>query len=148
VARLTLSVTDAAPGRSLYRVYARGAAAAFLLVVLYTVLRKVPDGEFARDWTHTALHVVTAVFALHAGWLADDARPARALTAALALTYGALGVGGWFTDGLFMGSVFRIPLQSADNIFHLAFAIAATVTVVMTRFEVHRRGLATSTVGQ
>src|SRR3712207_5951127 len=60
-----------------YRSYARGAAVAFSLVVSYTVLKKVPSGELARDWTHTALHVVTTSVAVYAGWISGVGRRPR-----------------------------------------------------------------------
>ena len=119
------------PAGRVYRVYARGAAAAFALVVLYTLVAKLPGGELARDWTHTALHVVTGCAGVYAGWITDRATPAKAFTATLALAYGTLGLFGWFIDGLFMGSAFRIPLQAADNVFHLVLGVAAALTVAV-----------------
>ena len=115
----------------LYRSYARGAAVVFLLVALYTLLAKVPSGQFARDWMHTALHVGTGSLAVYAGWIADRVTPAIAFTAGLALAYGTLGLFGWFRDGLLMDSALRIPLGAADNIFHLALALAAALTVAI-----------------
>ena len=40
-----------------YRLYARGAALAFLLVAAYTVPTKLLDGRLADDWLHSALHL-------------------------------------------------------------------------------------------
>jgi hypothetical protein len=119
--------TRAAGG--VYRSYARGAAAAFSLVVAYTVLNKMPSGEFARDWMHTAVHVATASVAVYAGWISERGAAAKAFTAAIAVGYGALGIFGWFTDGLLMDSTFRIPLDAGGNVFHLALGVAAAVTV-------------------
>jgi hypothetical protein len=115
----------------IYRSYARGAAAAFALVAVYTLLRKAPNGELARDWMHTVLHVGTGSLAAYAGWIAGRAAAARALTIGLVVVYGALGVVGWFTDGLVMGSPLRIPLETADNVFHLLLALAAAFTVAL-----------------
>ena len=114
-----------------FRLYARAAAGAFALVAVYTLVVKLPGGELARDWLHTALHVVTACVAVYVGWIAERATPAKAFTATLALAYGTLGVFGWFIDGLFMGSAFRVPLQAADNVFHLVLGVAAALTVAV-----------------
>ena len=119
------------PAGHVYRTYARAAAGAFALVVLYTLVVKRPGGELARDWMHTVLHVVTGLVAAYVGSMAERAKPARLFTATLALGYGALGLFGWFTDGLLMGSPFRIPLGAADNIFHLILGCAAALTVAV-----------------
>ena len=58
------------------RLYARAAAGAFAVVALYTLVGKLPGGELARDWLHTALHVVTACVAVYVGWIAERATPA------------------------------------------------------------------------
>jgi hypothetical protein len=122
-----------------YRSYARLAAAAFALVVLYTLAVKVPGGELARDWTHTALHVVTGCVAAYVGWIPERATPAKALTGALALGYGTLGLFGWFTEGVLMGSPFRIPLEAPDNVFHLVLGSAAVLTVAVASVPAGRR---------
>ena len=106
-----------------YARFCRGAALAFALVALYTVVMKAPSGDIERDWLHTLLHVVTGATAAYAGWIATDA--ARWFTLAILVAYGALGVGGWFTDGLFLESAARIPLDVADNVFHLLLAGAS-----------------------
>jgi hypothetical protein len=116
-----------------FRLYARGASAAFLLVAVYTLLAKAPGGELGRDWSHTVLHVVTGVFAVYAGWLAASVTPAKLLTAAVGFAYGILGVVGWFIDGVLMGSSFRIPLAAADNVFHLLLALGAAVALAAGR---------------
>ena len=126
----------------LYRRFCRAAAAAFALVVVYTLLAKVPHGELARDWTHTVLHVASAVVAVCAGWIFRGAAAAKAFTAALLLVYGLLGLAGWFVDGLLMRSSLRIPLQAADNVFHLALAAGAAITVVAARRPGVRRSRA------
>jgi hypothetical protein len=122
-----LLATRAAGG--VYRWYARGAAAAFSLVVVYTVLKKMPSGEFARDWMHTVLHVATASVAVYAGWISRRPTAAKSFTAAIAVVYGTLGIFGWFTDGLLMDSTFRIPLDIGANVFHLALGVAAAFTL-------------------
>jgi len=53
---------------------------------------------------------------------------AKAFTAGVAVVYGALGVFGWFTDGLLMNSTVRIPLDAGANVFHLALGVAAALT--------------------
>ncbi len=57
--------------------------------------------------------------------------PAKAFTVTIAVGYGALAVFGWFTDGLLMGSPFRIPLEAADNVFHLVLGFAAALTLAV-----------------
>lgn len=114
-----------------YRAYARAAAAAFALVVLYTLVAKLPGGEMARDWTHTVLHVATGCVAIYAGWIAERAWPAKLFTGAIAVGYGTLGIFGSFSDGLLMGSPLRIPLEAADNIFHVVLGAAAALTVAV-----------------
>ena len=115
-----------------YRSYARAAAVAFLLVALYTVAVKLARGELADDWLHR-LHVATGTLAFHAGWLAASGASAKALTVAVGLVYGVLGVAGWFVDGLLMSTSFRIPLAAADNVFHLALAAGAAVALAAAR---------------
>jgi hypothetical protein len=65
------------------------------------------------------------------GWIADSVTPAKALTLAFAFAYGALGLVGWSTDGLLMGSAFPIPLDAADNVFHLALGLGAAATIAV-----------------
>lgn len=110
-----------------YRLHARGAAVAFVVVVLYTVVANGPSGELAQDWMHTTLHVATALAAAYAGWIAPSSTPAKAFTVGLTVAYGAIGLFGWFTDGLLMRSAFQIPLGPADNVFHLVLAVAGAV---------------------
>ena len=138
------SGTDAAaPGRAdRYRTYARVAAAAFFLVAVYTLAVKLPAGEFDGDWLHTVLHLASGAVAVYVGWIARGAAGASAFTLALAVVYGALGLGGWFVDGLLMDTTFRIPLAPADNVFHLLLAAGAAATAVAVRL-----GGATTTRG-
>ena len=135
---MNVAVAVGSSGR-LYRSYARLAAAAFALVVLYTLAVKLPGGELGRDWAHTALHVVTGCVAAYVGWIARGAWPAKAFTGTLALGYGALGLLGWFTNGVAMGSPFRIPLEAPDNVFHLVLGFGAALTVVVASVSGRRR---------
>ena len=130
------SGTDsAAPGAAdRYRTFARVAAAAFFLVAVYTLAVKVPTGEFDRDWLHTVLHLVSGAVAVYVGWMATGAGGARAFTLGLAVVYGALGLGGWFVNGLLLDTTFRIPLAPADNVFHLLLAAGAVATAAAVRF--------------
>ena len=131
------SAADSAAPRQAdrYRAYARVAAAAFFLVAVYTLAVKLPAGEFDEDWLHTVLHVASGAAAVYVGWIARGAAGAMALTLAVAVVYGALGLGGWFVDGLFLDTTFRIPLGPADNAFHLLLAGAAAATVVAVRIR-------------
>lgn len=113
-----------------YRAYCRVAAAAFALVVVYTLLVKLLEGELGGDWMHTALHVATGAAAVYAGWFAARAVAAKAFMLGLGAAYGALGIGGWFEDGLLMDSAFRIPLGPQDNLFHLLLVAGAAVTAI------------------
>ena len=87
------SATDsAAPGEAdRYRSFARVAAAAFVLVALYTLAVKLPRGDLDRDWLHTVLHLASGAVAAHVGWIARGAGGAMAFTFALALVYGRSG---------------------------------------------------------
>jgi hypothetical protein len=116
-----------------YRRLSRLAAVAFFLVAIYTLAVKVPRGEFGSDWAHTVIHVATGVFAAYAGWIAVRSTAAVVLTWSLAVGYGALGTVGWFIEGLLMGATVRVPLATADNVFHLLLAAAAVAAIVTTR---------------
>ena len=116
-----------------YRRFCRAAALAFALVALYTLVVKAPSGGIERDWMHSVLHVLTGALAAYAGWVSADARAARLVAVAILVAYGALGIAGWFIDGLFLGSAWRIPLAVADNVFHLLLTAAAAVVILRTR---------------
>ncbi len=124
------------------RGFARAAAVAFLLVAVYTVAFKAPSGELADDWAHTMLHLVGAVVAVVAGWVARGPAPASLFSVAVAVGYGALGIIGWFVDTLFADHEFRIPLAPADNVFHLL--LAAGAVVALRRIPRSTRGRASS----
>ena len=113
-----------------FRIYSRIAAVAFLLVGVYTLTAKVPSGEFRSDWLHTVLHLVTGAFAVFAGWLAARHGPALALTAGVGMGYGLLTLFGLVSDGLFLGTPLRIPLTTADNVFHAFLSATAVLTFI------------------
>jgi hypothetical protein len=121
-----------ATGGDAFRRFSRIAAVAFFLVAIYTVVVKVPSGEFGNDWAHTVLHFATGLCAVYAGWIAAP-EVAAALTWTLAAAYAVLGLVGWFVDGLFLDAAIRIPLAAADNVFHLLLGVAAVVTIVVAR---------------
>lgn len=101
---------------------------AFFLVVVCTVAVKWPAGELGRDWMHSTLHVASGLLALGAslpGW----PRGARAFTLGILAVYGPLSIAGWFIHGLAMHTAYRIPVQPADNLFHLLLAVAALATL-------------------
>jgi hypothetical protein len=123
----------------LYRRFCRAAALAFALVALYTLVSKVPRGEIERDWVHTVLHTVTGAVAGYAGWISADIAAAKLFAVAILIGYGVLGVVGWFIDGLFLDSGVRIPLDVADNVFHVL--LAATAASVILRARASRSGL-------
>src|SRR5688500_12386158 len=106
----------------MYRLYARTATFLFAGFTVYPVFTKVIEHRLAHDWAHSALHLVSGLVALYAGWLATDALAARLFTWAIAVTYGILGVVGWFIPGLFMGTPMAIPLDVVANVFHLLLA--------------------------
>lgn len=118
----------------LYVSYCRFAAFVFLLVALYTMAVKAPSGELASDWLHTLFHLLTAGVAMYLGWFRPRGGGPRLFTLAVVAVYGSLGVIGWLIDGIAMDTPFRIPLQAADNGFHLV--LAATGLVASLRSEV------------
>jgi uncharacterized membrane protein len=91
---------------------------------VYTLVAKGATGQLADDWSHTALHVASAAAAASAGWVFAGVAAAKVFTCGLLVVYGALGIGGWFVDGLLLDSTFRVPLAAPDNVFHLALAVA------------------------
>lgn len=128
-----MSFSPPTTGDSKYRWYCRFTALVFSLVSAYTVMIKVPAGDFTRDWAHTALHVATALLAVHLGWFAPVGWGQRRFTWVLVAAYGALGAVGWAVGGILMDSPFRVPLTAADNVFHLL--LAAVGVAVALRVE-------------
>jgi uncharacterized membrane protein YfcA len=114
-----------------YRRYARAAAVAFVLVTLYTVPTKLRQGRLGHDWAHSVLHLGSAVVAAYAGWLAHSSAPARAVTWAVGIGYLALGVYGWFTPGLLLGTPLAIPLGVPENLFHLLLSLPALAVALL-----------------
>lgn len=86
---------------------------------------QAPPGRLAGDWLHTVLHLLSAAAAIHVGWLSRSTTPARVFTLAVALVYPLLGLVGWFTQGLLLGTVVALPLGAADNVFHLLLGVPA-----------------------
>jgi Domain of unknown function (DUF4383) len=111
--------------------YTRVTAVAFLLVVVYTLVTKVPGGEIRDDWLHTVLHLVTGIVAVSVGWIVRSIATAQALTIAIGLGYGALGIAGWFIDGLLLDTEFAVPLAAADNVFHMLLAGGAALAGIV-----------------
>jgi len=89
------------------------------MLVVYTLLAKLPGGELGPDWTHTTLYLASGVVAVCAGCLSTSAAAAKAFTVGLLLVYGPLGAA-WFVGGRLVSSTFRIPLKAAHNGFHLS----------------------------
>lgn len=110
----------------------------FLLVATYTIAVKVPAGALQDDWLHTVLHLATALAALAVGGAGVPPTWARAFTWALLVVYGALGVLGWFVDGLMLHTRLRVPLSVADNVFHLLLAAGALATIVLVKRRTRR----------
>jgi hypothetical protein len=113
-----------------FRTYCRVATVVFLLFTVYPVITKLAEHRLAHDWAHGALHLGSALVAAYAGWFARSDTLARLFTWAVALTYGVLGVVGWFIDGLLLSTVVAIPLAVVDNLFHLALAVGAVAVIV------------------
>ena len=115
-----------------FRGFARIAAVVFLINTLYPLITKAFDDRLAGDWAHTLLHFLSAAAAAYVGWFASSEAPARVFVWALLVGYLALGVGGWFIEGLFLGTPFAIPLGPADNIFHLLVGGSAVEPIVQS----------------
>jgi hypothetical protein len=117
---------------------------AFVLVTLYTVPTKLGQGRLGHDWAHSVLHLGSAVLAAYAGWLARSSAPARAVTWVIGVGYLALGVYGWFTRGLLLGTPLAIPLGVPENLFHLLLSVPALAVVLPQmrsgRWHVAERG--------
>ena len=114
-----------------YRLYCRIAAVAFVVFVVYPVTTKLLQGRLAEDWLHSVLYLCSALLGAYAGWYAPNVAPAKLFTWAIGLLYFALGVYGWFTPGLLLGTPFAIPLGVPDNVFHLLLSVPALAIVVL-----------------
>jgi len=118
------------------RVYCRIAAVVFLLFTLYPLVTKVLEHRLAHDWAHGVLHLVSAAIGIYAGWFAKSNTLAALYTWTIAIVYTALGVGGWFIDGLFLGTALAIPLGPVDHAFHLLLGLAAVAVLLVDRYPV------------
>ena len=127
-----------------YRRYCQAAAVAFVLVTLYTVPTKLLHGRLGQDWSHSVLHLGSALLAAYAGWPARSPAPARAFAWAVGVGYLALGCYGWFTRGLLLSTPLAIPLGVPENLFHLLLSVPALVIVLLdlrsARSQVSKRG--------
>ena len=110
-----------------YQGYARLAAVVFFAITAYTVAVKVGQDRLADDWLHSVLHICSGAAGVFAGWLARWGTPAKVYTATIGLAYLALGIYGWFVEGLLLGTRFAIPLRPADNVFHLLLSLPALI---------------------
>jgi hypothetical protein len=120
-----------------YRRYCRVASVVFLLFTVYPVVTKLLEHRLAHDWAHSALHLASALLAAYAGWVGRPAI-ARLYVLGIGLAYTALFGYGLSSDGLFLGTIFAIPLGPVDNVFHLVLAVPALAIVVA---DVRRRRL-------
>lgn len=114
----------------MYKRYCQVATFVFAAFTGYPVVTKLIQDRLAHDWTHSALHFLSALVALYAGWFGPRWL-ARLYTLGVGVGYGFLGVVGWFIDGLFLGTHFAIPLGPVENIFHLALSIPALVILAL-----------------
>jgi hypothetical protein len=63
-----------------YRRYCQTAAVVFILIAVYTVPAKLPQGRLADDWLHSVLHLCSGLVGIYAGWLATGPAPAQGFT--------------------------------------------------------------------
>lgn len=110
-----------------YRYYCRVAAVVFAIFTAYPITNKIIEERLANDWAHSALHLLSMLFAGWAGWAAKGVRPARLFVWAIGGGYGFLGVLGWFVPGLILATSLAIPLGPVDNVFHLMVGIPAAI---------------------
>ncbi len=114
-----------------YRLYCRIAAVVFVVNTVYPVITKLLQERLAEDWLHSVLHLCSALLGAYAGWYAPNIAPAKLFVWGIGLLYFALGMYGWFTAGLLLGTPFAIPLGIADNVFHLVLSVPALAIVVL-----------------
>ena len=114
-----------------YLLYCRIATVVFVINTLYPVTTKLLQERLAEDWLHSVLHLCSALLGAYAGWFAPNIVPAKLFTWGIGLLYFALGVYGWFTPGLLLGTPFAIPLGIADNLFHLILSLPGLAIVVL-----------------
>jgi hypothetical protein len=118
------------------RVYCRIAAVVFLLFTVYPLITKVLEHRLAHDWAHGLLHLISAAIGIYAGWFAKSHTLAALYTWTIAIVYTALGMGGWFIDGLLLGTVLAIPLGPVDHAFHLLLGLAAVAVLLVDHYPV------------
>jgi hypothetical protein len=123
------------------RTYCRVAAIAFAAFTGYPLVTKLAEGRLAHDWAHTALHFVSMLATIYAGWLATTLTAATVLTWLVGIGYTALGVLGWFIDGFLLSSHLAIPLGPVDNIFHLLLGVPALIIALSGRISPTPDGL-------
>ena len=80
---------------------------------------------------HSILHLCFALVGGYAAWDASNIELAKRFTSGIGLLYFALSMYGWFTPGLFLGTRLVIPLQAADNVFHLILSVPTLVIIVL-----------------
>ena len=114
-----------------YRLYCQIATVVFVINTIYPVITKLVQAGLAEDWLHSVLHLCSALVGGYAAWYARNIGPAKLFTWGIGLLYFALGVYGWFTPGLLLGTPLAIPLGAADNVFHLILSVPALVIVVL-----------------
>jgi hypothetical protein len=113
------------------RVYCRVAAVVFLLFTVYPLITKLLEHRLHHDWAHGVLHLISAAIGIYAGWFAKSHLLAALYTWTIAIVYTALGIGGWFIDGLFLGTAVAIPLGPVDHAFHLLLGLAAIAVLLI-----------------
>ncbi|GIH06285.1 hypothetical protein Rhe02_43520 [Rhizocola hellebori] len=123
-----------------YRRFCRIATMVFLLFTVYPLAVKLVEHRLAHDWLHSMLHLGSAALAGYAGWLARSLTPAILYTWFIGVFYTALGVVGWFIDGLLLETHLAIPLGPVDNIFHLGVGGAALTVALIARSRSGDRG--------
>ena len=128
---MTTSTVETERRASPVRTFSRVAAFVFAAYTIYPLVTKLLQDRLAEDWAHTALHALSSLAAAYAGWLSVSDAPARLYTWAIAISYGALGIVGWFTPGLFLDTPFRIPLGPAENVFHVLVGGGAISSLVL-----------------
>jgi hypothetical protein len=124
-----------------YHYYCRVATVVFVMNTLYPLIMKLSEQRLADDWLHSVLHLMSALVGAYASWHAKSVLPAKIFTWAVGGLYLLLGVFGWFTPGLFLGSPFAIPLGVADNVFHLFLGVPAVVISVRDLAMARRLGV-------
>jgi hypothetical protein len=108
-----------------YRHFCKAAAVVFVLVTVYTVTSNLLQGRLGHDWAHSLLHLGSAGWPpTPVGWLLAP-HPRGPSPGAVGVGYFALGIYGWFTPGLLLGTPLAIPLGVPENLFHLLLSLPA-----------------------